>query len=138
LTGRTPIDEEKHPHMKISFYISVATAALSLVLAVIVLAIGYGNQGLQTQIQAQQREIQKQQGELQKQQDQINTAQQINGKVGTELLRDMGLVSLKNEKMKLLLGKHGYSVQQSTPAPGAATPAPATPAPAAFTPPALR
>ena len=126
------------PNMKISFYISVATAALSLVLAVIVLAIGYGNQGLQSQIQAQQKEIQKQQVELQKQQDQINTAQQINQKLGPDILRDMAVVSLKNDKMKALLGKHGYNVQQSTPAPGSATPAPASPAPAALTPPALR
>ncbi len=119
--------------MKISFYISVAMSALSLVLAVILLAVGFGNQGLQSEIQDQQKEIQKQQAELQKQQEQINTGGQIQQKVGPALLQDMAQVSLKNEKMKALLNKHGYNVQQqATPAPGgsgAAAPAPA-PAPA--------
>ena len=122
--------------MKISFYISVATSALSLILAVIVLAIGYGNQGLQTEIQTQQKDVQKQQNELQKQQEQINTGQQIQQKVGPALLQDMAQVSLKNKGMEALLKKHGYNVQQqATPAPtggGAAAPAPA-PAPAAPT-----
>ncbi len=115
--------------MKISFYISVATAALSLVLAVIVLAVGFGNQGLQSEIQDQQKEIQKQQADIQKQQEQINTGSQIQQKVGPALIQDMAQVSLKNEKMKALLAKHGYTIQQqpqATPAPGgAAAPAPA-------------
>ena len=124
--------------MKTSFYISVATAAISLILAIVVLVIGYSNQGLQTEIQVQQKDIQKQQGELQKQQEQINTGQQIQQKVGPALLQEMGEVSLKNEKMKELLKNYGISVQpRATPAPtgDAATPhAPAAPATA----PALR
>lgn len=117
--------------MKISFYISVATSALSLILAIVILAVGSSNQGLQNEIQAQQKEVQKQQGELQKQQEQINTGSQIQQKVGPALLQDMAQVSLKNEKMKALLGKHGYNVQPPatpTPAPGGASaPAPAAP-----------
>ena len=63
---------------------------------------------------------------------------QISQQVGPNLLREMAVVSLKNEKMKLLLGKHGYNVQQqAAPANGggassapAQSPSPA-PAPAA-------
>lgn len=124
--------------MKISFYISVATSALSLIFAVIILAVGFGNQSLQSEIQIQQKEIQKQQGDIQKQQEQINTGSQIQQKVGPALLQDMAQVSLKNEKMKALLGKHGYNVQQAPSTPGApsapggaAAPAPAPAAPTA-------
>lgn len=118
--------------MKISFYISVAASGLSLLLSIIIFAVGNTNQSLQA-------EIQKHQLELQKQQEQINTGNQISQQVGPNLLRDMAVVSLKNEKMKALLGKHGYNVQQATPAPGAAAPggaaapAPAPSAPAAPT-----
>ena len=123
--------------MKISFYIAVATSALSLVLAVIVLFVGMGNQTLQTEIQGQQKDVQKQQQELQKQQEVINTAIQIQQKVGPALLQDMAVVSLKNEEMKKLLSKHGYNVQPppASPAPGTGG---AAPAPAAPSEPALR
>lgn len=111
--------------MKISFYTSVAASGLSLLLSIIIFAVGNSNQNLQA-------EVQKQQLELQKQQEQINTGNQISQQVGPNLLRDMAVVSLKNDKMKALLGKHGYNVQQATPAPGAPAPsgaaAPAAPA----------
>ncbi len=117
--------------MKISFYTSVAASGLSLLLSIIIFVVGNSNQGLQN-------EIQKQQLELQRQQEQINTGNQISQQVGPNLLRDMAVVSLKNDKMKALLGKHGYNVQQATPAPGeapaaggAAAPAPRAPAPVA-------
>jgi hypothetical protein len=112
--------------MKISFYISVAASGLCLLLSIIIFAVGNSNQSLQL-------EVQKQQQELQKQQEQINTGNQISQTVGPNLLRDMAVSSVKNEKMKALLGKHGYSVQQqATPAPaggGASAPAPAPAAP---------
>jgi hypothetical protein len=117
--------------MKVSFYISVAAAGLCLLLSVIVFAVGNSNQGLQAEIQQQQQQIQKQQ-------EQINTGNQISSQVGPNLLRDMAVISLKNEKMKVLLSKHGYNVQQppASPTPGgAAAPAPSAPADAA---PALR
>lgn len=113
--------------MKIAYYISVAATALSLVLAIILFAVGNSNQSLQA-------EIQKQQGELQKQQEQINTGNQISQQVGPNLLRDMAISSVKNEKMKSLLAKHGYNVNvqaPASPAPGDASAAPAAPAPAA-------
>jgi hypothetical protein len=114
--------------MKIYFYISVAASALSLVLSIVLFAVGNSNQTLQAEVQTQQ-------AELQKQQEEINKASQISQQVGPALLRDMAVSSTKNEKMKALLGKHGYTVSAppATPAPGAATPAHA-PAPASDTP----
>jgi len=113
--------------MKISFYISVATSALSLILAVIVLAVGYGNQVVQTEIQGHQKDVQKQQADLQKQQEIINTAVQIQQKVGPALLQDMANVSAKDEPMKALLLKHGFTVGTPAPAPATGGGAPATP-----------
>jgi hypothetical protein len=107
--------------MKISYYISVAASALSLLLGIILFAVGNSNQSLQA-------EIQKQQAEIQKQQEQINTGNQISQQVGPNLLRDMAVSSVKNDKMKALLNKHGYNVNvqpNASPAPGgAAAPAP--------------
>lgn len=120
--------------MKIPFYISLASTGLSLVLSILIFAFGNSNQSLQA-------EVQKQQQELQKQQEQINTAIQIQQKVGPALLQDMAQVSVNNKNMKALLAKHGYNVESkppASPAPGAATPAPAKPATAPATEPALR
>ena len=112
--------------MKITFYISVAAAALSLVLSAVLFVVGSSNQSLNG-------EIQKENQELQKQQDQINTGNAISQKVGPELLRDMAISSIKDENMKLLLAKHGYNV--ATPTPGG-SPAPgSSPAPASSAPP---
>jgi hypothetical protein len=107
--------------MKIPFYISVAASGISLILSIVLFTFGGINQGLQ-------QEIQKQQADLQKQQEQINTGNAISQKVGPELLRDMAISSIKDEKMKLLLAKHGYNV--ATPTPGASPAAGAAPAPA--------
>ena len=119
--------------MKISFFISVAAAALSLLLSVIILVVGQINQGLQSDITGKQKEVQAIQSDLQKQQEQINIANQISQQLGPNLLREMAVSSLKNDKMKALLNKHGYNVQQSTPAPGSggAAAAPSAPAPSA-------
>jgi len=108
--------------MKIYYYISVAAAALCLVLSIVLFAVGSSNQTLQNDVQAQQVE-------LQKQQEEINKGQAISQKVGPELLRDMAVASTKNEKMKQLLAKNGYTVNVATPAPGS-SPAPKAPAPA--------
>ena len=97
--------------MKIPFYISVAASALCLILSVIVFAVGLSNHGIQAEIQKQQQAVQAQQVE-------IDAGTQINQRIGPELLRDMASVSVKNEKMKSLLAKHGYNVQvKDTPAP---------------------
>lgn len=108
--------------MKIPFYISVVASALCLVLSIAVFAIGLSNQGLQDEVQKQQEALQAQQQVLQAQQVEIDAGVQINQKIGPDLLRDMATTSAKNEKMRALLAKHGYTVQVNTPAP--ATPAP--------------
>lgn len=118
--------------MKICYYISVAAAAISLVLSIVLFVLGNKNQGLQN-------DVQKQQVELQKQQEEINKGAQISQQVGPGLLREMAVVSVKNENMKKLLANHGYTVNMATPAPGsspapggASAPAPRAPsAPAA-------
>ncbi len=101
--------------MKIPFYISVGASALCLVLSIISFAVGNSNQSLQA-------EVQKQQQALQVQQEEINAGNQISQQIGPNLLRDMAASSVKNDKMKALLAKHGYNVQvkdapASTPAP---------------------
>jgi hypothetical protein len=106
--------------MKIYFYISVAAAALSLVLSIVLFAVGSSNQSLQN-------EVQKKQVELQKQQEEINKGTTIQQKIGPSLLNDMAVVSANDEKMRALLSKHGYTVKANSPAPGA-SPAPAAPA----------
>ena len=102
--------------MKIPYYISVAATGLSLVLSVVLFIFGGMDQGLQA-------EIQKQQQEVQKQQEQINKGNAISNDIGPKLLREMAVVSIKDEKMKELLAKHGYTV--ATPSPTPASPAPA-------------
>ena len=82
--------------------------------------------------QGLQAEIQKQQQEVQKQQEQINKGNAISNDIGPKLLRDMAVVSIKDEKMKELLAKHGYTV--ATPSPTPASPAPGGAAAPASTP----
>ena len=100
--------------MKISFYISVAASALCLILSIVVFAVGLSNQTLQTEVQKQQQAIQAQQAE-------IENGNRISQEIGQGVLKDMATVSLKNDKMKALLAKHGYNVQV---APANNTPAP--------------
>ena len=111
--------------MKIPFYISTAATALCLILSIVVFAVGSSNHSLQTELQKQQKTLQAQQQVLQAQQEEINAGNQISQQIGPNLLRDMAASSVKNEKMKALLAKHGYNVQVATPAPG--TPAPKVP-----------
>lgn len=104
--------------MKIPFYISVVASALCLLLSLAVMVIGSSNQSLQEEVQKQQEAIQAQQQALQAQQEEINAGNQISQQIGPGLLRDMAASSVKNEKMKALLGKHGYNVEvKNTPAP---------------------
>lgn len=110
--------------MKIPFYISTAASALCLILSVVVFAIGRSNHGIQQDIKKQQQGLQTQQQALQGQQQEIEAGNQISQQIGPNLLRDMAASSVKNEKMKALLAKHGYNVQvKDTPA----TPAPKIP-----------
>ena len=99
--------------MKIPFFISVGASALCLLLSIIVFAVGLSNQTLQTEVQKQQQALQAQQAE-------IENGNRISQEIGQGVLKDMATVSLKNEKMKALLAKHGYNVQvapNNTPAP---------------------
>lgn len=98
--------------MKIPFYISMTASALCLILSVIVFAVGNSNQSLQTALQKQQQALQAQQTE-------IEAGDQISKQIGPNLLRDMAAASVKNEKMKVLLAKHGYNVQLKDPPAGA-------------------
>ena len=112
--------------MKIYFFTSVAASALSLVLSIILFAVGLSNQSLQVQVQKQQDEVRKQQAEIEK-------GGEIAQKVGPALLQDMAKSAVKNDKMRELLKKNGYDIKlpAATPAPGAAgTPAPAAKGPA--------
>ncbi len=89
------------------FYITVALASACLILSIAVIALGQSNQRLQVEAQNQQNEI-----------NRGNMSQQI----GTNILKDMASVSVKNEKMKDVLAKNGYTVTvNQNPSP---TPAP--------------
>jgi hypothetical protein len=106
--------------MKIYYYISVAASALSLVLAIVLSAVGGMNSSLQAEVQKQQNTYQVQQAEIQK-------GAQLNQKLGPAILQDMANVSVKDEPMRKLLEK--YNIHVATPAPGAAgSPAPSKPA----------
>lgn len=116
--------------------LSIAAAALSLVLSVWLFVSSISNQGLQSQLQDQQQELLNQQQEigtqqqkLQVQQQQIQVGRNLAEQVGPAILKDLATVAVqkKDEKIKGLLARHGYSLQE-TPAKGtpAATPTPAT------------
>ena len=108
----------------LQYYIAVSLAAICVFLSVIVIVMGGSNQRLQGELQRQQQR-------LQKQQEQINAGNVISQQLGPSILRDMAMVSVENKAMKDLLSKHGYTVTQATPAPGAADKPATTPAPAA-------
>lgn len=117
------------------FILSTGAAVLCLALGIWLFALGGNTQALQGELQKLQQEVQNQQqllqakqGQMQTQQAQINSGSQISQQVGPALLRDMATASLKNEKMKQVLAKHGYNVEVK--ADEKTAPAtPATPAP---------
>jgi hypothetical protein len=115
------MDEKCAPFMKICYYIATAAAALCLVLSIVLFWEGGVNQGLQTDVQGVQVK-------LQQQQEEINKGNAISQQVGPALLRDMAVVSTKDEAMKKLLATHGYEIKVATPAPGS-SPAPGAAAP---------
>jgi hypothetical protein len=116
--------------------LSVTAAGLSLVLAVWLFVGSFATRSLQSKAQDQQQELLNHQQELstaqqkiQIQNQQIQSGKYLAEQVGPAVLKDLAGISIqkKNEKIRGLLAKYGVSVQESTPAPGAATPA-ATPA----------
>ena len=88
------------------FYITVALSAICLILSVILIQYGQSSQDLQAKLQAQQIEINR--GAANKQ-------------VGTKLVNDMAQISLKNEKIKQVLARNGYTVNAPSPTPSPAT-----------------
>jgi hypothetical protein len=57
------------------------------------------------------KQLVQKQTEVQTQQDQINQGAALAQQVAPNLLHDMAEVSVKNDKMRQLLTKHGYTVQ---------------------------
>lgn len=91
------------------FYITLALGTLCLILSITTIVLGKNNNNLQRQVQEQQAEIQK-----------GNISLQIRQK----LLEDMAPLSLKNEKIKLILANNGWTVNVNPSANAASTPTP--------------
>jgi len=77
------------------FYITLALGALCLVLSITAIVLGKTNTNLQQQQQVQQEEINKGNMSIQ---------------IGQNMLRDMAEISLKNDKIKQVLARNGYTV----------------------------
>lgn len=77
------------------FYLTSALGALCLILTITTVILGKGNNALMQTQQQQQEEI-----------NRGNMSQQI----GQNLLKDMAEVSLRNEKIKNVLARNGYTV----------------------------
>jgi hypothetical protein len=60
---------------------------------------------------AWRKKLLQQQTAIQTQQEQINRGTQIARQVAPNLLHDLAAASVKNDKLKGLLAKHGYTVQ---------------------------
>jgi mannitol-specific phosphotransferase system IIBC component len=125
---------------RVPFILSVASAALCLVLSVWLFFTASANQGLQSELQKRQQELQNQQQKVQLQQQQLQAQQQqieqgnvLSQQVGPAVLRDLGSLAVqnKNEKIRGLLAKYGFTISEATPAPTGSAAAAATPAPAA-------
>jgi len=61
--------------------------------------------------QALRKELLQRQAAVQAQQEQINQGTVIAQQIGPNLLHDIAEASAKNEKLRQLLAKHGYTVQ---------------------------
>ena len=102
----------------VPFFVSTGTAVLCLVLGIWLFVLGGKTQSLQSELQTLQQEAQNHQQSLQGKQQQLQVQKAtvdrgtaIAEQVGPALLRDMATLSLKNEKLKSLLAKHGYNVE---------------------------
>ncbi len=79
------------------FQLNTALGGLSLILVIVVVILSQNNRGIQNELQQQQQVIQ--QGQLTQQ-------------VGTAIVRDMAQLSLRNQRVKELLARHGYNITQ--------------------------
>jgi predicted Holliday junction resolvase-like endonuclease len=92
------------------FIVAVILSLVPLILVINLIFIGQKNQGLQAQLQTQQEEINK--GSMTQQ-------------IGVNILKEIAAASVKDEKLKEVLNKNGYSVSVNSPSPSpspAATP----------------
>ena len=89
--------------------VAVVLASVTLVQVINIISLGDKNQSLQAQLQTQQEQINK-----------GNMTQQI----GVNILKEIAAGSVKDEKLKEVLSKNGYSVTvNASPSPSpAATP----------------
>lgn len=78
------------------FITAVILSFLPLILVINIIIMGHKNQSLQTQLQAQQEEINK--GSMTQQ-------------IGVNLLKEIAAASIKDDALKDVLSKNGYSVQ---------------------------
>jgi predicted Holliday junction resolvase-like endonuclease len=90
------------------FIVAVILSLIPLILTINLIFMGQKNQSLEAQLQAQQ--------------EQINTGSRIQ-QVGLNVLKDIAAASVKDDKLKDVLSKNGYSVSVNSPSP---SPAPAT------------
>jgi predicted Holliday junction resolvase-like endonuclease len=88
--------------------VAVILSLIPLILTINLIFMGQKNQSLQAQLQAQQ--------------EQINTGSRIQ-QVGMSVLKDIAAASVKDDKLKDVLAKNGYSVTVNSPSP---SPEPAT------------
>jgi predicted Holliday junction resolvase-like endonuclease len=86
------------------FIVAVILSLIPLILTINLIFMGQKNQSLEAQLQAQQ--------------EQINRGSQIQ-QVGMSVLKDIAAASVKDEKLKDVLAKNGYSVSVSSPSPSA-------------------
>jgi len=85
------------------FYTTLALGTLCLILSITSIVLGKNNNNLQRQVQIQQEEINRGNQSLQ---------------IRQNLLKDLAEISLKNEKVKLILSNNGYTVNVApTPTP---------------------
>jgi hypothetical protein len=88
---------------KWQYFVSLALSAVALLLTITLIVTGKTNQDIQQELQKQQTEINK---------------GQVSQQIGTALLRDMAVASVNNSKIKDLLAKHGFTVNQNPKANG--------------------
>ena len=90
------------------FLATVILSLIPLILVIILIFMGQKNQALQAQLQTQQADINK--GSMSQQ-------------IGVNLLKEIAAASIKDEKLKDVLTKSGYSVtvnSSATPSPSPA------------------
>lgn len=91
------------------FIVTIILSLVPLILVVNLIFMGQKNQGLQAQLQTQQEDINK--GSMSQQ-------------IGVNLLKEIASASVKDDKLKDVLTKSGYSVTVNA----TASPAPSSPA----------